>query len=163
MFFERVLACLETSKGTMRRAAHARAGAVPLSEEVLQKVRIPFIRRAQFAHGDDRREVFLVDLGLSGVFAELETPLPEGDFVDVRFQLPGNENEVAARCRVAWWHRSGALPRSLPSGAGLEFVEMAPADRDRIRGHILDHCRTAPRLTRFARPWIKDDDGGESP
>jgi hypothetical protein len=150
------------SKGPMPRAAHAGARAVPLSPEVLQKVRIPFIRRAELTQEDHRREVFLVDLGLSGVFAELETPLPEGDFVDVRFHLPGNENEIVARCRVAWWHRSGALPRSLPSGAGLEFVEMAPSDRERVREHIVEHCRSAPRLTRFARPWAKDEDGGES-
>jgi Tfp pilus assembly protein PilZ len=132
-----------------------------LSPEVLKKVRIPFIRRAELAHGDHRREVFLVDLGLSGVFAELEAPLPEGDPVDVRFCLPGNENPIAARCRVAWWHPSGALPRSLPSGAGLEFVEMASQDRERVREHIIEHCRSAPRLTRFARPWAKDEDGGE--
>ncbi len=124
----------------------------------MQKIRIPFIQRAQLAQGGEQWEVFLVDLGLSGVFAELAAPLPTDDSVDVLFHLPGNEIPIAARCRVAWWHQAGALPRSLPAGAGLEFAEMAPADRARIRDYIVEHCRSAPRARRFARPWAKDEE-----
>ncbi|MFI5184110.1 MAG: PilZ domain-containing protein [Vicinamibacteria bacterium] len=146
----------------MNKTAPASARAGPLAEAVLRKIRIPFIQRAHLAHDGRRWDVFLVDLGLSGVFAELSAPLPAGDSVDVSFHLPGNEIPIAARCRVAWWRPSGVLPRSLPAGAGLEFVELAPEHRARIRDHIVEHCRSAPRARRFARPWTQDDDP-ESP
>ena len=49
-----------------------------------------------------------------------------------------------------------------PTGMGLAFVEMSPADRGRIRDHLAEHCRTA-RGRRFARRWPDGADEDESP
>jgi hypothetical protein len=146
----------------MPRAEPAGAGAGVPPEAVLVKIRIPFVQRARLLHRGTERAVFLVDLGMQGAFAELDTPLPAGDEVEVRFLIPGNEIQVAARCRVAWRHLPDEPPPDFPTGMGLAFIEMSPADRGRIRDHLAEHCRTA-RGRRFARRWPDGADEDESP
>ena len=137
----------------MTRIAVPRAEADAPPEAVLAKLRIPFVQRARLVHGDSDRDVFLVDLGLQGVFVEMSAPLAVQDTVQIRFPLPGNEIPVAALCRVARRHAGGASPRGLPAGVGLEFVDISPADRMRLREHILEYWRRAGPSRRFTRPW----------
>lgn len=121
-------------------------------ERVLEKVRIPCVQRAAFTALGRTEPLFVVDLGLHGVFVERGEPLPAGATVDITFPLPGNEIPVRAACRVAWWNPpvDGAAPRSLPPGLGLEFVEMSDADRDRVRRHVVEFLQTNTHLRRFA-------------
>ncbi len=119
----------------------------------LRKIRIPFIQRASVAVGGRREELFLIDLSLLGVFIERTQPLARGDEVEVSFTLPGNEIAVHARCRVAWFRPPGvtALGCALPSGVGVEFLEMSDGDRERLQRHLLDYLRQHPRHRRFLR------------
>jgi hypothetical protein len=109
--------------------------------------------------------LFLIDLGLRGVFVEHEHPLPLGERVEVRFRLPGNEIPIAAICRVAWWHppELDLVSKKLPGGVGLEFLELSDLDRRRIREHLVDHCRRQPRARQFARQWPEADGEGMEP
>jgi Tfp pilus assembly protein PilZ len=132
-----------------------------LSPEQLRQVRIPFIQRASLVRGTEREDVFLVDLGVCGAFVEREQALPVGERVQLSFPLPGNVNRIQVTCRVAWWHSPSAalVTKALPAGLGLEFVEMPEADRDRLRGHLLEYLsRKSGR--RFHRSRPLDDDGG---
>src|SRR6187397_2553762 len=113
----------------MHRAAPSDAQDGAPSEAVLAKIRIPFIQRARVTRAGEERTIFLVDLGLAGVFAEHDGRVPLGEIVRVEFRLPGNEIPISAACRVAWFHESGETPKGLPSGMGLEFVEISGADR----------------------------------
>ena len=125
------------------------------STDALARVRISFIQRAALEHAGGSEELFVIDLGLSGVFVERREPLPVGAPVRIRFQLPGNALPVVAECRVAWWHPASAPTdrRSLPPGGGLEFVTLSASDRSRIRDHIAEHCSRHPRARQFARQW----------
>ena len=76
---------------------------------MLQKLRIPFIRRATLTHQGGTEAAFVIDLGLLGVFIERSEPLPKGEDVELEMTLPGSEVPVRAGCRVAWWHE-GARP-----------------------------------------------------
>src|SRR5512134_3904789 len=102
-------------------------------ESVLGQLRIPFVERAE--------------------------SMKVGDAVEIRFPWPGSEVPFSARCRVAWWHPSGAplSSKSLPPGAGLQFVEMSPTDRDRLRDFLVDYCRQNPRVRRFLRHWPESE------
>ena len=147
----------------MHRAALPGAQDGAPSEAVLAKIRIPFIQRARITQGGKDRDVFLVDLALAGVFAEHDGPLPLGEAVRIQFRLPGNEIPISAGCRVAWWHGSGETPKSLPSGVGLEFVEISDADRLRVREHLAAYCRRHGQARRFARQWPPTDAEGGNP
>ena len=133
-----------------------------LSAEQLRRLRIPFVQRATLVHGGEGEELFLVDLGVAGVFAERARPLPAGERVTLSFRLPGNDHPVRAVCRVAWWHppEGPGASRSLPAGLGLEFVEIAEQDRERLRRHLLDYMDRETMARRFhrARPLGEGED-----
>lgn len=137
----------------------------PPPEEVLEQLRIPFVRRTALRRADGAEEAFLIDIGLTGAFVERAEPLRKGETIEIRFAWPGSERPFVAGCRVAWWHPQGAplSSKSLPSGAGLQFVEMSEADRDRLRSLLLDYCRQHPRIRRFLRHWGESERRGDDP
>ena len=113
-------------------------------ESVLKQLRIPFVRRVALVSSARREDAFMIDIGLAGAFVERALPLPIDELLEIRFPWPGSEIPFSARCRVAWWHpEGGALSsKSLPPGAGLQFVEMSQADRERLRAlHAQHHPR----------------------
>jgi hypothetical protein len=147
----------------MKAAPAARDG-VP-SEDVLRRIRIPFVRRAQLSRHGVSEEIFIIDLGLLGVFVEHPAVVPIGEPVMLRFPLPGNEIPLEAECRVAWRHdpQQRLVSKQLPPGLGLEFVELEEQHHARIREHVLDHVRRHPRVRRFLRHWPEADRAGDDP
>lgn len=142
------------------RAAPLSAEGVP-PEPVFRKIRIPFIQRAVLVHDGRREDLFLIDLALRGVFVERAEALAQGAEVDVTFRLPGNELEVSARCRVAWWRAPDMTltSKTLPAGLGLEFVDMDGEAARRIRGYLTEYLRGNPRHRRFhRRPDAEEED-----
>ncbi len=137
----------------MFKAAPSDSPETAASDEVLDKVRIPFIQRAALLHPQGEEPLFLVDLALAGAFAERAEPLPAGARVRLRFRLPGNEIPVVVGCRVAWSNpKAGRLvTKALPAGVGLEFVDMAAPDHARLRAYLSDYLKGG--LRRFHRPW----------
>lgn len=140
-----------------------RRGSLRLTAEQLRNLRIPFVQRAILAHSAGPEELFLVDLGVAGAFAERERPLPVGEKVTLSFPLPGNDRPLRAVCRVAWWHPPGGrlVSKSLPAGVGLEFVEISEQDQARVREHLRDYLGRDTMGRRFHRAWPlgEGDDG----
>ncbi len=134
-------------------------------EGVLQQLRIPFVRRATLGFAARTEEVFLIDIGLAGAFIERAEPLPLDQTIEISIPWPGSEIAFRANCRVAWWHTEGAplASKSLPPGAGLQFVLMSDADRDRLRALLVDYCRQNPRVRRFLRHWPDAERTGDDP
>jgi hypothetical protein len=134
-------------------------------ESVLQQLRIPFVRRVALVSSARSEDAFMIDIGLAGAFVERADSLPIDELLEIRFPWPGSEIPFSARCRVAWWHpEGGALSsKSLPPGAGLQFVEMSDADRERLRGLLADYCRQNPRVRRFLRHWPEAERQGDDP
>jgi hypothetical protein len=137
----------------MSRQGLPRSGDVP-SEDVLRRMRVPLIRRASLRFQNrEAEETFVIDLALSGLFVERASPLEMGEPVEIRFFLPDNEVPIVAGCRVAWWHPPAALLdfKDLPSGLGLEFVDIAVRDRERVRDYLSEYYRRDPKVRSFVR------------
>jgi len=136
----------------MNKAMAPRSDDDSPSEEVLRRVRVPFIRRVTLAWDGGRLSVFAIDLALNGAFVEWPSPPPVGTPVQITFRLPDNEIPLAAGCRVAWCHRPepDKERRPLPAGAGLEFVSIAPDDAARLHDYLVDYYRREPRARRFS-------------
>jgi hypothetical protein len=152
----RVLAC---RTGEMPKPQLARGDAVP--EPVLRQLRVPMIRKAALRSGGGDEDVFVIDIGLRGVFVERGEPLPVNERVQVRFTLPDNEIPVEAGCRVAWAHTPGArlVSKVLPAGVGLEFVEIQARDLERVRAHVVRYCRRHPKARQFHPNWPELEGG----
>jgi hypothetical protein len=134
-------------------------------ESVLRQLRIPFVRRVTLASSARNEDAFMIDIGFAGAFVERAESLPVNEEIEIRFPWPGSEIPFAARCRVAWWHSEGAplSSKSLPPGAGLQFVDMSEHDRDRLRALLVDYCRQNPRVRRFLRHWPEAERTGDDP
>jgi hypothetical protein len=135
------------------------------SDRVLRQLRVPFVRRATLHRGEADEEVFVIDIGLAGVFVERALALNRDEHVSIRFAWPGSERPFEARCRVAWWHPEGSplSSKSLPPGGGLEFVEMSEASQDRVRALLLEYCQREPVVRRFLRNWPESERQGDDP
>jgi hypothetical protein len=134
-------------------------------ESVLRQLRIPFVRKAIFASGNWSEDVFMIDIGLAGAFVERADSLPADQEIEIRFPWPGSEIPFSARCRVAWWHPEGGAfsSKSLPSGVGLQFVQMSDADRERLRVLLVDYCQQNPQVQRFLRHWPETERQNDDP
>jgi Tfp pilus assembly protein PilZ len=134
-------------------------------ESILRQLRIPFVRRAILVRGEAREDAFVIDLGLAGVFVERPLQLPVGERVRLLLPLPDSEIPLDAGCRVAWWNPEGArlATKSLPAGAGLEFVDLSQADGTRLREHLVEYCRQHPRVRRFLSHWPQAEKMGDDP
>ena len=134
-------------------------------ESVLRQLRIPFVRRATLVSASQREDVFILDIVLAGAFVERAESIPVDEELEIRFPWPGSEIPFSARCRVAWWHPEGGplSSKSLPPGAGLQFVAMSDADRERLRALLVDYCRQNPRVRRFLRHWPEAERQGDDP
>jgi Tfp pilus assembly protein PilZ len=123
------------------------------NEPALAQVRIPYVQKGRLTVGGSVEEAFLVDLGISGAFIERKDGLPVGAAVRLEFPLPGNEIPVAVQGRVAWFLPPGGrlVAKALPSGLGVQFVEVSEWDRGRLRAFVTDYlARNTGR--RFHRP-----------
>jgi Tfp pilus assembly protein PilZ len=123
------------------------------AEAVLRKIRIPCIQRATIATAGAREDLFMIDLGLRGVFIEWVRPVAQGDEIEIWFALPGNEIRIHVRCRVAWVRPRGLSvgARTLPAGVGVEFVTISDGDAERVRRHLLEYLQRHPRHRWFLR------------
>ncbi|HEY6548521.1 MAG TPA: hypothetical protein VI589_11475, partial [Vicinamibacteria bacterium] len=71
----------------MTRASPTADDGVP-EEAVLKRLRIPFVRKAVLVRAAGREDVFVIDLGLEGVFIERADELPVGEEGDLTLPWP---------------------------------------------------------------------------
>lgn len=65
------------------------------------------------------------DLSSGGMFVATERPFSCCDELTVSFMLPGSDNVIEARGRVAWINRGGAAVKpGMKAGIGIEFLEI---------------------------------------
>lgn len=148
----------------MTRVAPTSEDGVP-EEAVLKRLRIPFVRRATLVRKSGAEDAFVIDIGIEGVFIERTDELAVGEEGELHLPWPGSEVPMRARCRVAWWHpaEEKLASKSLPAGAGLQFLDMSEADRVRLRAYLEDYCRQDPRVRRFLRHWPDAERVGDDP
>jgi uncharacterized protein (TIGR02266 family) len=73
---------------------------------------------------------FSVDLSTGGLYLKTKMPLGIDDDLMLTFSLPGQEEKpVSCGARVAWVNQEeNPLNPELPSGVGVQFVDLAPED-----------------------------------
>lgn len=73
------------------------------------------------------------DLSAGGLRVRGYTPMAKGNRLLLLLDLPGLRRVVRAITRVAWQSR---LPADSGYETGLQFIEIAPEDRDSIAGWV---------------------------
>lgn len=89
------------------------------------------------------REGMIWNLSVVGVYLVMEAPLPpEGETVQLRFNLPGDPTPIVCQARVRWQNAPsifkgcGEVALALPPGCGLEFIALDARDVQRIEARV---------------------------
>jgi len=96
--------------------------------------------RVDYSSIDELFSEFTSDINEGGLFIETEKPRPMGTEVELSFNLPGNERAVETLGRVV---RISSGEGNSPPGMGIEFDELAVAERQRIN-EIIRSLRIGP-------------------
>jgi hypothetical protein len=92
-------------------------------------VRVPKMLEIEYSADCPPIQTRMQDLSETGLFLESHFPLAVGTVIDLRFELPdGNPEPIVSRARVC-----NVDPMV---GLGVEFVDMPPAVRQRLRMYV---------------------------
>jgi uncharacterized protein (TIGR02266 family) len=97
----------------------------------------PLIIRAQYQGDNCSGESYLLNLSEGGAFLATSEALATDENVRLEISLPWKLGEVRAESRVVW-HSDTMFntDRELPPGTGLEFTNIGPEDRERLRHYV---------------------------
>ncbi len=103
--------------------------------------------------GENVMAKFTVNMSAGGVFLESEDILPDNTPLVMEFVLPGQEKKIHCQGKVAWGNPPGKkLVQALPSGMGVQFVDLKLEQMDAIRKHLQEVCeKNLPREAEFLR------------
>jgi uncharacterized protein (TIGR02266 family) len=80
---------------------------------------------------------YSIDLSSGGLFLATDYPLPADTPLRMEFSLPTSETTIRCNARVAWVNNVRQVKKSaLPSGMGVQFLDLTLADMDAIREYI---------------------------
>ncbi len=68
---------------------------------------------------------------LGGLFVIIEHPLEMGNRIPVRITIPEDPVPIIADCEVVWVRKAS---KDKPSGMGMKFEEIEPADLAKLKG-----------------------------
>ena len=91
--------------------------------------RAPLVVRVSYSTVDALFSEFSRNINEGGVFIETDNPPGPDTRVSLQFQLPGSDDPVTARGRVAWIQQAQG---DEPAGMGVEFEHLDPDARTRI-------------------------------
>lgn len=91
-------------------------------------------------YGPDHRRLqtdHSINLSTDGLFLETDHPLETGTTLKLEFLFPGSELRLSCDANVAWTNHPELLQRpELPTGMGLQFLDLTSADRELLRNYI---------------------------
>lgn len=118
-----------------------RAGVIATEVERRRSPRSPLVVRVSYSTVDALFSEFTRNVNEGGLFIETEAPPPNDTRVALVFQLPGNEEPIHARGRVAWIRPASDEG---PAGMGVEFEHLSADARRRIDA-LVRRLRSAGR------------------
>ncbi len=91
-------------------------------------------------YGEKKQKVmsdYSVNMSYGGIFIESENILPADTSLLVEFKLPRAEKPIRCKSRVAWTNEpENPKSRLLPSGMGVQFIDLALDDMHKVRSYI---------------------------
>lgn len=105
------------------------AGAIETEVERRRSPRSPLVVRVAYSTVDALFSEFSRNINEGGLFIETETPPPTDTRVSLQFQLPGCDEPIQARGRVAWVRPASDEG---PAGMGVEFEQLGSDARRHI-------------------------------
>ena len=95
--------------------------------------RVTFSHAVDYFCWDRPKKAQALEISAEGIFLRTDEVLPEGSMVTLRLRLPGAPRAFTVLGRVARVVLGGITHHS---GMGIRFLDITPADRDRIAQYV---------------------------
>jgi uncharacterized protein (TIGR02266 family) len=81
------------------------------------------------------RQRYLSDISTGGVCIKTNSPLNPGERISLKIILPDDEEKLEILGQVAWSRKEKQVTSKgeSPAGMGIKFLDLSPADEERIR------------------------------
>lgn len=108
--------------------------------DVYERTEPRYEARLRIRYGAGSTELlanYSINLSTGGLFLETIEPLPAETTLMVEFILPTSSTTIRTKARVAWVNHP-ELPKNnkLPTGMGLQFMNLTLAEMDAIRDYL---------------------------
>ena len=90
-------------------------------------------QRCWFESGEVTVYAQMANFSEGGIFLKTLAGVQQGARAAIRFQIDSQSDEIAAEAVVVWRRE---VTNGAPAGVGLEFVNLDPTLRDRLRSFI---------------------------
>lgn len=86
---------------------------------------------------------YTINLSHGGLFLETDKVLPMETPLTLEFIVPGGEETILCKGRVAWVNQGGAMSAkpNLPSGFGVEFNDLSRQDLAQLTGYLREEIK----------------------
>jgi type IV pilus assembly protein PilZ len=88
----------------------------------------------------------IANISRMGIFVQTTEPLPVGTRITLRFAPPGDGGSFVLQGTVQWVNGLGPRGESPNPGMGIQFLDLSPADRERLVDviHTIAYLRDEP-------------------
>ncbi|MFC1516810.1 TIGR02266 family protein [Thermodesulfobacteriota bacterium] len=120
-----VLKLLKGNEKALQPKLHRKAPRIPKVLNLTYKSREGFIKALSS------------DLSSGGIFIKTLKPFPVGEQFVLNLTLPDTSELLKIRCKVSWNQTDKEDLAKHPQGMGVEFIELSPADRQRLKEELI--------------------------
>ena len=110
----------------------------PMNEDRRQHPRVDTNIEIIFREAGSLIRSYMVNVSNGGLFIKTEHPLPLDAQIGMRVTLPDDDEAMEIRGKVVW---TNAKSKSFPQGMGVQFTEIAPAHKEKIRVFVEGHLK----------------------
>lgn len=104
----------------------------PRRKEERARVKI----RISFKTASDFFRAYISNLSGGGLFIRTTKNLPVGSLVDLEFILPDSTKAIRTTGKVAWIKSKDESTEKMPSGMGIQFIDMSPEYKKLLQSYI---------------------------
>jgi len=103
---------------------------------VRTKERVPKRLSVSYPDKNSFLKAYTGNISGGGLFIKTSTPLPQGETILLKLQLPGIPDPLGIECSVAWARKKEETKGTHPAGMGIKFGEMSNKDRQTFQNYI---------------------------
>jgi len=95
--------------------------------------RIPKLLSMTFKTKESLVKAYSENASGGGIFIKTPKPLPEGERLSIKLQLPDHPDPIKIEGEVAWIQSDKDADATHPAGIGIKFIQISGADQQKIK------------------------------
>ena len=95
--------------------------------------RIPKVLSLTFKTKESLAKAYSENASGGGIFIKTPKPLPKGERLSIKLQLPDHPDPIKVEGEVAWIRSDKDGDATRPAGVGIKFIQISGADQQKLK------------------------------